>query len=119
MAWLGVCGEVLTTLVIFEDDTTDAKRYVKVLSVARKCGKNMLGSHWIYEQDFTLIDWCANPDHFPDSISKVRWSPNLCPLNDSLWNELADSMDWKNIKTMVTLIDEIRRSVKIIEKEKI
>ena len=47
MVWLGVCSDGLTTTVIFEDGVMDAKRYIKeVLPVARKCGKDMLGSHW-------------------------------------------------------------------------
>ncbi|CAF1439527.1 unnamed protein product [Rotaria sordida] len=130
MVWLGVCSEGLTTPVIFEDGTMDAERYIKgVLPVARKCGNSMLGNHWTYQQDgakphihHLTQKWCANPDHFPDFISKDRWPPNssdLCPLDYSLWNELAKSMDWKNITIKATLIDEIKRSVKKIEKEKI
>ncbi|CAF1512006.1 unnamed protein product [Rotaria sordida] len=82
----------------------DAERYIKeVLPVARKCGNNMLGVHWTYQQDgakphthHLTQEWCANRDHFPDFISKNRWPPNspdLCPLDYSLWNALAESMD--------------------------
>ncbi len=38
-------------------------------------------------------------------------SPDLCPLDYSLRNEVAQSMDWGNITTKATLIDEIKRSV--------
>ena len=45
--------------------------------------------------------------------------PNLCSLDNGLWNELAESLNWKNITIKATLIDEMKRSVKKIEKEKI
>ena len=46
MVWLGMSGEGLSTPVIFEDSTMNAKTYIKeVFPVARKCGNNMLGSH--------------------------------------------------------------------------
>jgi hypothetical protein len=87
----------------------------------------MLGNNWTYQQDgarphiYRLSQkWCA--DHFPAFISKERWPPNspdLSPLDYSLWNELAQSMDYGNITTNATLIDEIKRCVKKIEKEKI
>ena len=107
----------------------DAKKYIKeVLSAAHKYGNNMLGSHCTYKQDgarphinHLTQDWCANSDHFPDFISKDHWppnSPNLCPLDYSLWNELAESMDRKNITRKATLTKEIKRSCKNIEKEK-
>ena len=59
-------------------------------------------------------DWCDSPDHFPDFISKEPWSPNLSPLDDILWHELAESMNWKIITTKAILIDEIKRSIKKI-----
>ena len=84
----------------------------------------MLGNNWTYQQDgarphthHLSQKWCA--DHFPAFIPKDHWPPNspdLCPLDYSLWNELAESMDQDNI---TTLIEEIKRSVKKIEKEKI
>ncbi|CAF4826687.1 unnamed protein product, partial [Rotaria magnacalcarata] len=39
-----------------------------------------------------------------------RWPPNspdLCPLDYSSWNELTESMDWDNITTKATMIDEV------------
>ena len=123
-------ANLLTTPVIFEDGTMDAARYIKkVLPVARKCGNNMLGNHWTYQQDgakphihHLSQEWCADPNHFPDFIPKNRWPPNspdLCPLDYSLWNEVAEATNWNHVTTKLTLIDEIKRSVKKIEKEKI
>ena len=53
--------------------------------------------------------WCA--DHFPTFIPKNRWPPNspdLCPLDYSLWNEVPAGMDWN----IITKINDIKRSVK-------
>ena len=60
--------------MIFDDGTIDANRYIKeILPVVRKCGNNVLGSHWTYQQDgarsninHLTQDGCANPDHFLD-----------------------------------------------------
>ena len=122
MVWLGVCGEGLTSPVILEDGTMNAERYIEeILPVALKCGNN-----WTYQQDgarphiHSLSQrWCD--DHFPTFIPKNRWPPNspdLCPLDYSLWNEVAAGMDWNMITTKETLINEIKRSVKTITKEK-
>ncbi len=55
-------------------------------------------------------------------MSLQRWPPNspdLCPLDYCLWNELGEAMNWDHVTTKSTLIDEIKRSVKKHEKEKI
>ena len=52
MVWLGVCGEGLTSLVILEDGTMNAERYIEeILPVALKCGNKMFGNNWTYQQD--------------------------------------------------------------------
>ncbi|CAF1391729.1 unnamed protein product [Didymodactylos carnosus] len=128
MVWLGVCGKGLTMPVILEDETMNAERYIQdVLPIALKCGNNMLGTNWAYQQDgarphtHSLSQkWCH--DHFPAFIPKIRWPPNspdLCPLDYSLWNELAQAMNWDHITTKGALVDEIKRSIKKVEKEKI
>ncbi|CAF3383679.1 unnamed protein product [Rotaria socialis] len=109
MVGFGVCSEGLTTSVIFEDDTMNAERYIKeVLPIAHGAKPHI---HHVTQE------WCANPDF----ISKDRWpqnSPDLCPLDYSLWNELAESIGWDNITTIATMIDEIECSVKNIKKRK-
>ena len=128
MIWLGVCSEGLTSPVIFEEGTMDAKRYIdEVLPIALKSGNKMLGNNWTYQQDgakphthYLSQNWCA--DHFPAFIPKDRWPPNspdLCPLDYSLWNELGAAMNWDHVTTKTALINEIKRAVKKIEKEKI
>ncbi|CAF5182702.1 unnamed protein product [Rotaria magnacalcarata] len=128
MVWLGVCAQGLIEPVIIEHGIMNAERYInEVLHIALRSGNRVLGDDWTYQQDGAtphihkkVQKWCA--DHFPSFISKGRWPPNspdLCPLDYSLWNELAGSMDWHKITTKETLINEIKCSVKKIEKAKI
>ena len=87
----------------------------------------MLGNNWTYQQDgaqphahHLSQKWCA--EHFPAFIPKNRWPPNspdLCPLDYSLWNELAKAINWNRATTKVILIEEIKRAVKKVEQEKI
>ncbi|CAF1446281.1 unnamed protein product [Adineta ricciae] len=113
--WMGACTEGLTVPVIMKDGTIDAERYIdEVLPIASKSYNKMLGNNSTYQQDvatphthYSSQKWCA--DHFPDFISKDRWPPNspeLCPLDYSLWNELAESMDWEHVTTKETLRGE-------------
>ena len=128
MVWLGVCEQGLTEPVIFEDGTMDHERYIdEVLPIALKSGNKMLGNNWTYQQDgaqphahHLSQKWCA--EHFPAFIPKNRWPPNspdLCPLDYSLWNELAKAINWNRATTKVILIEEIKRAVKKVEQEKI
>ena len=90
-------------------------------------GGKMLGSDWTYHQDgarphtyYLTQKWCE--EHFSSFILKSSWpanSPDLCPLDYSLWNELGKAMDWNRITTKATLRDEIKRLIKKIEKQKI
>jgi len=128
MVWLGMCSQGLTEPVIFEDGTMDAKRYIdEVLPIALKSGHKMLGNNWTYQQDGAKCHthhlsqkWCS--EHFPAFIPKNRWPPNspdLCPLDYSLWNELGNAINWNRATTKVTLIEEIKRAAKKIEQDKI
>ncbi|CAF3169579.1 unnamed protein product [Rotaria sp. Silwood2] len=127
MVWLGACAAGLTTPVILENGTMDAGVYInEVLPIALECGDKMLGSDWTYQQDgarphthHLTQEWCAK--HFPDFIPKKRWPPNspdLCPLDYSLWKELAQCMNWDRIATKATLVEEIKRSVTKVDKKK-
>ncbi|CAF2039511.1 unnamed protein product [Rotaria magnacalcarata] len=126
MMWLGACAEDLTTPVILENGTKDAEVYInEVLPIALECGDRMLGSDWTYQQDDArphthrlTQEWCA--ENFPDFISKERWPPNspdLCPLDYSLRNDLGKCMNWNRIRTKATLIEEIKRSVVKVDKK--
>jgi hypothetical protein len=87
----------------------------------------MLGNNWTYQQDgakahthYLTQKWCA--EHFPEFIPKDRWPPNsldLSPLDYSLWNELAEAMNWNQVTTKETLINELKHAVKKFHKEKV
>ncbi|CAF1556573.1 unnamed protein product [Rotaria magnacalcarata] len=126
MVWLGACADGLTTPGNLENGTMDAEVYInEVLPIALECGDKALGDDWTYQQDGArphkhnlTQEWCAK--HFPDFIPEKRWPPNspdLCPLDYSLWNELAQCMNWDRITTKATLIKEIKRSVTKVDKK--
>ena len=105
----------------------NAEVYInEVLSIALEYVDKMLGSNWTYQQDSArphihhlTHEWCAK--HFPDFIFKKRWPPNspgLCPLDYSLWNDLAQCMNWNQIRTKTMLIEEIKRSITKVDKKK-
>ena len=121
MVWLGACSKGITPLVIFEEGTLDHDRYIKeVLPVALKYGNKVFGNEWIFQQDnarphihHLTQKWCR--DHFPSFIDKDHWpsnSPDLNPLDYSIWDELAEGMDWTQISTKQDLIDELRQATK-------
>ena len=124
--WLGACSTGLTPLVILDKTSVNHEVYIKdVLPVALKFGNKMLVDNWVYQQDGATPhthqlsqEWCAQ--HIPSFIPKDRWpakSPDLNPLDYSIWNELVQAMDWGRIKTKLTLIEELKRSVKKVKSE--
>ena len=126
MVWLGACSAGLTPLVILDKTSVNHEVYIKeVLPVALKFGNKMLGDDWIYQQDGATPHthqltqaWC--PQHLPSFIPKDRWpanSPDLNPLDYCIWNEFVEAMDWSRIKTKLTLIEELKRSIKKVKPE--
>ena len=127
MLWLGSCAKDLITPVLFENETMNAEFHInEVLPIVLECSDKMLGSNWTYQQDSARPHiHHLTPEryaiHFPDFISKERWSPNspdLCPLDYSLWNELVQCMNWNHIRTKTILIEEIRPSITKVDKKK-
>lgn len=123
MVWLGVCSKGVSPLVIFEKGTLDHDRYIKeVLPVALKFGNDMFGSHWTFQQDGAKPHthtksqkWCA--EHFPAFIDKDHWPPNspdLNPMDYSIWNEFAQLIDWRVVTSKATLIDALKQAVQEI-----
>ncbi len=85
-----------------EDRTINAEKYIKeVFPIALKSGNRILEDSWTYQQNgaklyiHELVEkWPA--DNFSSFIPKDCCQPNspdLCQLDYSLWNELAESMD--------------------------
>jgi transposase len=123
MVWLGACSEGLTPLIILDGGTVDHQRYIdEVLPVALEYGNKTFGDKWTFQQDgakphthVTTQKWCH--DHFSFFIDKDHWPPNspdLNPLDYSIWDEFGQQINWTNVKSKKTLIDELKRAVKRI-----
>ncbi|CAF3336946.1 unnamed protein product [Rotaria socialis] len=55
--------------------------------------------------------WCR--DNFPSFIVKDRWHPNgpdLNPLGYSIWGELVNIINWNEVQSKTTLIQQIKSS---------
>ena len=126
MAWLGVCYNGVTRPIIIEDGTINHQRYIKkILPVALKNGQKLMGEEFTFQQDGAPAHkdqhsqiWCK--DHFWDFWLKSRWPPNspdLNPLDYSIWYEMCENMKWDQITNKKTLIRQIRQGVKNIRME--
>ena len=123
MVWLGACSKGLTPLVIFDRGTVNHQRYIdEVLPVALKYGNEVFGADWTFQQDgakphthHLTQAWCRQ--NFPSIIDKDHWPPNspdLNPLDYSIWDEFAQQINWPKVQSKKTLIDELKRAVKRI-----
>ena len=67
----------------------------------------MMGDNWMFQQDGASSHRHKKTqqsckDNFPTFLPSDRWpanSPDLKPLDYSIWNELAQNMDWGRIST--------------------
>ena len=85
----------------------------------------MFGSDWTFQQDGATPhthqlsqEWCQ--DNLPAFFDKDRWPPNspdLNPLDYSIWDELAQSIKWDRVTSKKTLIDELKKAVHRIREE--
>jgi transposase len=123
MVWLVACSKGITPLVILDEGTVDHNCYIKkVLPVALKYGNKVFGDDWIFQQDgakphqhHLTQKWCQ--ENFPSFIDKDHWPPNspdLNPLDYSIWDEFANVIDWNKVKSKATLIQQLKSSVKKI-----
>ena len=108
MVWLGACSKDVTPLVILDEGTVDHTVYIeKMLPVALKYGKQVFGSDWLFQQDgarphsyhLSTQQWCR--DNFPSFINHDCWPPNSPDLNRldySIWDELANTINWNKVK---------------------
>jgi hypothetical protein len=114
--WLGVCYEGVTRPVIIEKGTINHQRYIdEILSIALEDGRKLMGNEFTFQQDGATAHtdhhtqkWCE--DYFLDLWPASRWPPNspdLNPLDYSIWNELCGQMNWRKITNKKTLIEEI------------
>ena len=123
MVWLGACSKGLKPLVIFDGGTVDHARYIdEVLPVALKYGNQVLGCDWTFQQDgakphthHLTQQWCH--DNFPSFVDKDQWPPNspdVNPLDYSIWNELVNTINWDKVKSKTTLTEQLKSAVKKI-----
>jgi len=126
MVWLGVCSKGVTPLVILDKGSVNHDRYIKeVLPVALKYGNKVFGDNWTYQQDGATAHthnltqkWCQK--NFPSFLDKDHWPPNspdLNPLDYSIWDEFVQQMNWNKVQSKKTLIEELKRAVKRIREE--
>lgn len=123
MIWLGACYDGVTRPVIIEKGTIDNDRYInEILPIALQDGIELMGKEFIYQQDgapahthHRTQSWCKS--HFWDFWPKSRWPPNspdINPLDYSIWSELCCQMNWDKIKDKKSLIEQIQAGVKKI-----
>ena len=104
-------------MVTLNEGTVDHAIYIeKVLPVALKYGNEVWGSDWIFEEDgakphshYLTQQWC--PDNFPTFINSENWPPNspdLNPLDYSIWDELVNAINWDEVKSKTGLIQQIK-----------
>lgn len=126
MVWLGACYDGVTRPVIIENGTIDHQRYIdEILPFVLKDGQKLMGNEFTFQQDGATChthrhtqEWCKA--HFRSFWPKSRWPPNspdISPLDYSIWDELCLQMNWEVVKDKKTLIDQIRAGAKKIRKE--
>ncbi|CAF5049630.1 unnamed protein product [Rotaria magnacalcarata] len=96
--------------------------FERVFPVALKYGNQVFGSDWVFQQDgakphshHLTQQRCRG--NFPSFIGKDRWPPNspdLNPLDYSIWDKLANSINWNTVQSKTTLIQQINSSFKNI-----
>ena len=102
MVWLGACSKGLTTLIILDERPMDHRRYIdEILPVALKYGNEGFDDNWTFQQDgakphthASTQEWCRM--NFPSFIDKDHWPPNspdLNPLDYSIWDEFAQKIN--------------------------
>ena len=120
MVWFAVRSKGMLPIVIFGEGTIDHAQYIReVLQVALKYENDILGTYRTFQQDGAMPhvhhltqQWCK--DNFPSFIDKDHWPPNspdLNPLDYSIWDELAHAVNCDKITSKNTLIIEVKRAV--------
>ena len=70
MVWLGMCSAGLTKLIILDKGTLNHERYIReVLPIALKCGNEMMGNDWMFQQDGEALTDIRKHSHGVKTIS--------------------------------------------------
>ena len=86
-------------------------------------GNEIFGGDWVFQQDgakphshhLSTPFWCR--DNFPSCIDKDHRRPNspdLNPLDYSIWDELANRINWDKVKSKTRLTQQLKSSFKNI-----
>jgi hypothetical protein len=96
-----------------------------ILPVALKDGRTLMGDQFKFKQDGASPHkdhhtkaW--RKDNFWDFWRASRWplnSPDLNPLDYSIWYEICSQMNWDKVTHKKSLIDQIRVGVRKIRTE--
>lgn len=95
-----------------------------LLPFYKKEGDLLFGhTNWGFQQDgasshtvWKAQEWCKN--NFKFFIPKNRWPPNspeVNPLDYSIWTQISSQIDYKKIKTIGDLRREIKKTTKKID----
>ena len=110
--------------MILDEETVDHTVYIKkVLPVALKYRNASFSHNWVFQQDGAQAShshhltqqWCRG--NFPSFIDNDCWprnSPDLNPLDYSIWDELLNIINWNKVKWKTTLIQQLKSSFKSI-----
>ena len=126
MVVLGVTWNGVTRPYFFaKGERLNGKTYCEyLLPFYKKEGDSLFGhSNWGFPQDgasshsdWRAQEWCSN--NFGFFIPNERWPPNspeLNPLDYSVWTKIDSQMQYKNVKTVEDLRREIKKATKNVD----
>ncbi|CAF5048993.1 unnamed protein product [Rotaria sp. Silwood1] len=126
MIGMGVTWNGLTIPYFFETgERLNTETYItKLLPFYKEEGDRLFGhSNWCLQQDGASAhtskesqDWCKR--HLKYFIPEDRWPPNspeLNPLDYSIWDSMSKNINYQNVQTKNDLEREIRRAWKKID----
>ncbi len=120
MVWLGACSKGLTPLIILDEGTVDHHRYInQVLPVALKYGNKVFGNEWTFQRDgakphthVATQEWCRK--NFSSFIDKDHWPPNspdINPLDYSIWDEFGQQINWAKVQPTACIACQITTEI--------
>ena len=127
MVDMGISWNGLTKPYFFNEGVTlNAERYIPILEFYKREGNRLFkNTDWNFQQDGASShtsnlaqDWCQN--NLKWYIPKQYWPPNspeLNPMDYSVWNEIDKGVDYKKVKNRANLIKEIRKAIKNISQK--
>uniref|UniRef100_A0A1I7RU52 DDE_3 domain-containing protein n=1 Tax=Bursaphelenchus xylophilus TaxID=6326 RepID=A0A1I7RU52_BURXY len=131
MVWGGICASGKTPLIFVEERVKVNKEvYCRDIleSVVLPWSKKHFGKQkWVFQQDSapahkakSTQDWCRS--HFPDFITTADWppySPDLNPMDYSVWSLMEARACRKPHKTLESLKQSLQREWEKLSKEEL